>query len=79
MRGMLDEQLWTDDPVKVPALALMAQSRWWTDDYKAFVQKLVPGLEYRESAGVGHFLFLEKPAEFNAALAEFLRKQGVVK
>src|SRR5437868_14636848 len=26
---------------------------------------LVPGLDYREFDGVGHFLFLEKPAEFN--------------
>jgi pimeloyl-ACP methyl ester carboxylesterase len=79
IRGTFDPKLWKDDPVKVPALALMAKSRFWTDDYKAFARKLVPGLEYREYEGVGHFLFLEKPKEFNAALAEFLTKQGVAK
>jgi pimeloyl-ACP methyl ester carboxylesterase len=79
MRGMLDPKLWTDDPVKVPALALMAKSPFWTDDYKAFAKKLVPDLDYREYDGVGHFLFMEKPKEVNAALAEFLKKQGVVK
>ncbi len=79
MRGMLDPKAWKDDPVKVPALALMAKSPFWNDDYKAFVKKLVPGLEYREFDGVGHFLFMEKPKEFNDALTEFLKKQGAVK
>jgi 3-oxoadipate enol-lactonase len=79
MRGMIDPKAWNEDPVKVPALALMAKSPFWTDDYKAFAKKLVPGLEYREFDGVGHFLFMEKPKEVNEALAEFLKKQGVVK
>jgi pimeloyl-ACP methyl ester carboxylesterase len=79
MRGMLDQKMWKDDPVKVPAQALMAKSPFWTDDYKKFVKKLVPDLDYREFDGVGHFLFMEKPKEINAALAEFLEKQGVVK
>ena len=79
MRGMLDPKAWNEDPVKVPAQALMAKSPFWTDDYKAFVKKLVPGLEYREFDGVGHFLFMEKPKEFNEALVVFLKKQGVVK
>jgi pimeloyl-ACP methyl ester carboxylesterase len=79
MRGMMDLKLWKDDPVKVPAQALMAKSPFWTEDYKAFARKLVPDLDYREFDGVGHFLFMEKPKEFNAALTEFLKKQGVVK
>ncbi len=79
LRGTLDPKAWKDDPVKVPALALMARSPFWNDDYKAFARKLVPGLEYREFDGVGYFLFMEKPKEFNAALVEFLKKQGVVK
>ncbi|HEY8504536.1 MAG TPA: alpha/beta hydrolase [Gemmataceae bacterium] len=78
MRAMFDEKLWKDDPVKVPAQALMAKSPFWTEDYKKFARKLVPGLDYREFDGVGHFLFMEKPEEFNAALVEFLKKQGVL-
>jgi pimeloyl-ACP methyl ester carboxylesterase len=79
MQGMLDLKTWTDDPVKVPAQALMAKSPNWTDDYKAYVKKLVPDLDYREFDGVGHFLFMEKPQPFNEALAEFLKKQGMIK
>jgi pimeloyl-ACP methyl ester carboxylesterase len=79
MRGMFDPKIWTDDPVKVPALALMAKLPFWSDDYKAYVKKLVPDLDYREFDSVGHFLFMEKPAAINAALIEFLQKQGMVK
>lgn len=79
MKGMFEEKLWKEDPVKVPSLALMAKSPFWSDDYKAFVKKLVPELDYREFDGVGHFLFMEKPAEINTALVEFLKKQGLVK
>jgi len=78
MRGMLDPNIWREDPIRVPSQALMAKSPLWNDDYKRFARKLVPGLDYRVFEGVGHFLFMEKPAEFNAALAEFLRKQGVI-
>jgi pimeloyl-ACP methyl ester carboxylesterase len=79
MRGMLDLAVWGEDQIKVPALALMAKSPMWTDEYKAYAKKLVPGLDYREFDGVDHFLFMEKPKEFNAALTEFLTKQGVMK
>jgi pimeloyl-ACP methyl ester carboxylesterase len=79
MHGMTEEKIWTEEPIKVPAQALMAKSPFWTDDYKAFAKKLVPDLDYREFDGVGHFLFMEKPKEFNAALGEFLTKQGAVK
>jgi pimeloyl-ACP methyl ester carboxylesterase len=30
--------------------------------------------DYRNVDGTGHFLMLEKPAEFNASLIEMLRK-----
>jgi pimeloyl-ACP methyl ester carboxylesterase len=79
MRGMMDRKWWNEDPVKVPAQALMAKSPFWTEDYKTFAKKVVPDLDYREFDGVGHFVFMEKPKEFNAALAEFLKKQGVMK
>jgi pimeloyl-ACP methyl ester carboxylesterase len=77
-RGMFDPAIWNEDPINVPTQALMAQSRFWTDDYKDFVKKLVPNLDYREFQGVGHFLFMEKPDEINAAIAEFLKKQNLL-
>jgi len=79
LHGMFDQKNWQPDPVKVPAQALMAKAPMWTEEYKEFAKKLVPGLDYREFDDVGHFLFMEKPNEINAALAEFLKKQGVVK
>jgi pimeloyl-ACP methyl ester carboxylesterase len=79
MRNMFDEKWWKEDPVKVPTLALMAPSQFWTEEYKAFVKKLVPDLDYREFEGTGHFLFLEKPKEVDAALVEFLKKQRIVR
>src|SRR5262249_43984641 len=79
-RGMLlDEKLWQDDQIKVPAQVINAKSRLWTPDYKQFVEKLAPGVDYREFEGVGHFLFMEKPKEINDALTEFLTKQGLLK
>jgi pimeloyl-ACP methyl ester carboxylesterase len=76
---MLDEKLWKEDPIKIPAQAIMAKSLLWTDDYKTFAKKLVPDLDYRVFDGTGHFLFMEKPAEVNKAMEEFLKKQGFVK
>ncbi len=79
MKGMVDEKYWKEDPIKVPSLALMAKSPFWTEDYKAFVRKLVPDLDYREFDDVGHFLFMERPKVVDEALIGFLQKQGVVK
>jgi pimeloyl-ACP methyl ester carboxylesterase len=79
MHAMMDQKIWTDDPIKAPAQALMAKTPNWTEDYKAYAKKLVPDLDYREFDGVGHFLFMEKPKPFNDALAEFLKKQGMMK
>jgi pimeloyl-ACP methyl ester carboxylesterase len=79
MRGMFDDKYWKDDPINVPCQALMARSPNWTEDYKAYVKKLVPALDYREFDGVGHFLFMEKPQAVNDALADFLAKLGVTK
>jgi pimeloyl-ACP methyl ester carboxylesterase len=39
------------------------------------VHAAFPNAEYTEIAGTGHFLMLEKPAEFNALLLPFLAKQ----
>jgi esterase len=77
-RAMIDESIWKGDRIEVPTQAIMAQSRFWTEDYKDFVKKLVPNLDYREFEGVGHFLFMEKPDEINAAISEFLKKQKLL-
>ena len=79
MRGMADGAIWRDDPIEVPLLAVMAGSRNWSADYVAYVKRLAPGVRYETMSGVGHFLMLERPAEFNAMLADFLRSQRVIR
>jgi hypothetical protein len=45
----------------------------WTDQYKQYVGSLSPKTDYRTIEGTGHWLMLEKPADFNAALIDLLR------
>ncbi len=79
MRAMFDPAIWTDDPVRVPTLLVLAKSPFWTAEYEAYVRKLIPDVDYRVMDGVGHFLMLEKPDAFNAILVEFLTKRGFAK
>jgi len=71
MRGMLDDAVWTEDPISVPLLLLLAPSPRWDGGYEAFVRKLAPMAEVVRIPDTGHFLMLEKPAEFNTALLAF--------
>jgi pimeloyl-ACP methyl ester carboxylesterase len=73
--GMLEPGIWTDDPIRVPLLVVNAKFPYWTPEYEAYVRKLAPHVDYRVIDGPGHFLMLEKPQEFNAAILDFLRKQ----
>jgi pimeloyl-ACP methyl ester carboxylesterase len=71
-QAMFDPAIWKEDPIDVPLLCVLAKSPFWSDDYEAFIRKLAPRLEYRILDGVGHFLMLQKPDDFNAILALFL-------
>jgi len=79
MRGMADPSIWRDDPIEVPLLAVMAEGRNWPPEYVAYVKRIAPGVRYETMSGVGHFLMLERPAEFNSLLDEFLRGQRVIR
>lgn len=71
----LDQPAW-DLPagVSIPVLVVNTKSPMWTAEYEAYVRSLSPKTDYRVIEGAGHFLAQEKPAEFNAALTELLRK-----
>ncbi|MGH9364334.1 MAG: alpha/beta fold hydrolase [Thermoanaerobaculia bacterium] len=71
-RAMFDPAIWREDPIAVPLLVVLAQSPFWNSEYEAFVRKLAPGVRYELLHGVGHFLMLQKPDEFNKLLAAFL-------
>jgi len=70
--AMFDPAIWKEDAIGVPVLCVLARSPFWSADYEAFVRRLAPRLDYRVVDGAGHFLMMDKPAEFNTLLANFL-------
>jgi pimeloyl-ACP methyl ester carboxylesterase len=76
---MVDPAIWKDDRIEVPVQVILAKAPYWNAEYEESVRKLAPQVDYRVMEGVGHFLMMEKPNEFNEVLAEFLKKQGVLK
>jgi pimeloyl-ACP methyl ester carboxylesterase len=76
MEGMFgpDQPDWDLKKVNVPVLVINARSPMWNADYESYVHSLSPQTDYRTMDGVGHWLMLEKPAEFNATLTDLLRK-----
>jgi pimeloyl-ACP methyl ester carboxylesterase len=80
MDGMFnnDQPDWNPQHVNVPVLVINAPNRMWTDEYKQYIQSLSTQTDYRAFDGVGHWLMLEKPAEFNAALLDMLHKFDLI-
>lgn len=79
MDEMNVEALYTPDKINVPVLAIMAKSQFLAADNEQFFRSLAPNLDYQVWDGVSHFLMMEKPSEFNEALASFLVKNGLLK
>jgi pimeloyl-ACP methyl ester carboxylesterase len=79
MEAMADEAIWKQDRITVPVLAILAKSAFWPADTEQFFRSMAPKLDYQMWEGVSHFLMMEKPREFNEALAVFLAKNGLLK
>ncbi len=79
MAGMLNEDHpdWDLKQVNVPVLVINARSPMWNADYESYVHSLSPQADYRVMDGVGHWLMLEKPVEFNTTLTELLQKHDL--
>ena len=75
---MLDDGFATHGKINVPVLAVMAPSPYWPPDLKEKYQAIAPNLEFRMFTGVSHFLMLEKPKEFNEAIAAFIVKNKLL-
>jgi len=73
MEAMWDPAIWKNDVIALPVLAIYAEHSALASP--ALMQQRYPRLEYTEIPGTGHFLMLEKPAEFNRLLLEFLDRQ----
>jgi sigma-B regulation protein RsbQ len=69
-----DEDLWKPDKIDVPVLMILAKQPAWSPEYEKFVRGLIPKLDYQVWPNVSHFLMMEKPREFNAAVLKFLEE-----
>jgi pimeloyl-ACP methyl ester carboxylesterase len=76
MEATLDPELWKPDKINVPVLMILAKQPSWNAEYEQFARGIVPDLDYQVWEGVSHFLMMEQPAKFNAALIAFLEKHG---
>lgn len=79
MDGMAEESIWKEDKINVPTLAIMAKSGFLPADAEQFYRSIAPNIDYQVWEGVGHFLMMEKPREFNEALGGFLVKNSLLK
>jgi pimeloyl-ACP methyl ester carboxylesterase len=73
-----DPALWTEDKIDIPVLMILAKQPVWTAEYEQFVRKLVAKVDYQVWENVSHFVMMEKPPEFNAALLAFLQKNQLL-
>jgi pimeloyl-ACP methyl ester carboxylesterase len=80
MEGMFgpNQPDWGLKTVNVPVLVINARGPMWNADYENYVHSLSPQTDYLMMDGVGHWLMLEKPAEFNAMLTNLLRKHDLI-
>ncbi len=77
-KGMFDLTLWNDDPIHVPTLLINAPSPMWSAEYEQYARRLISNIEYVTVPGVSHFLHTEKPAEVNAIIDAFLKKNSLL-
>ena len=74
MEGILHEEIWRRDKINVPTLMILAKQPAWNADSEKFARELIPNIDYQVWEGVSHFLMMDRPNEFNAAVAAFLEK-----
>lgn len=72
MQGMFAPEVWREGQSQAPALAVVANPAQIREES---LKARFPNLTYKTMPGTGHFLMMEKPAEFNAIVLEWLGKQ----
>jgi pimeloyl-ACP methyl ester carboxylesterase len=79
MEGMADTSIYADDKINVPVFAVMAKNPFFPPDIEQQYMVLAPNLDFQMWEGVGHFIMIEKPKEFNEAMVVFLDKNKLLK
>jgi len=78
MEGMNDDSIYRPDKMNVPVLAILAKSPFWPADTEQFLRGIAPNLDFHMWEGVGHFLMMEKPKQFNEEVIVFLNKNSLL-
>jgi pimeloyl-ACP methyl ester carboxylesterase len=73
-----DVDLWKEEKTDVPVLVILAKQPAWSPEYEKFVRGLIPKLDYQTWENVSHFLMMDKPREFNAAMVKFLESNNLI-
>jgi len=73
MSSMADPEVWNNHVLKVPTLAIFAGT--YTGSFLDTTKTYLPDLQFLNIPGTGHFLMLEKPAEFNQYVMTFIDRQ----
>lgn len=79
MEGMADPAIWGDDKINVPVLAIMAKNPFFGADIEQRYRTIAPNMDFLMWDGVGHFIMMEKPKEFNDAVLAFLDKNKLLR
>jgi pimeloyl-ACP methyl ester carboxylesterase len=79
MESMNQDSLYGPDKMNVPVFAILAKSPFWQPDTEEFFRSIAPDFEIQWWEGVGHFLMMEKPKQFNDAVIAFLNKKSLLK
>lgn len=75
MRGIADLAVWREDRIDVPFLEIAAAANAYLT--VEILRKRFPRAELVRVEGAGHFLHIEKPAEVNRILLDWLARQGL--
>ena len=78
MKMMLDDAYATHGKINVPVLAVMAPSPFWPKDLEQQYKAIAPDLDFVAWTGVSHVLFMERPKDFNDAVAAFIAKKKLM-
>lgn len=72
--AMVAPEIQSDELILAPALTVWAATRAADPEYST--KDMVPNWQEVRLAGTGHFLMMEKPAEFNALLRQFIEQRA---
>ena len=79
MEGMADPSIWSEDKINVPVLAIMAKNPFYPPNVEESFRSIAPKMEFHMWDGVGHFIMMERPREFNEAVLAFLDRNKLLK